>query len=47
MLAEIVDNQYVSCVDRSGVDLQAYSQWRVELVGPIFIIYLEYLSMAY
>ena len=47
MLAEIVDNQYVSCVDRSGVDPQACSQWRVELVGPIFIIYLEYLSMAY
>ena len=47
MLAEIVDNQYVSCVDRSGGDQQACSQWRVESVGPIFITCLENLSIAY
>ncbi|PUU76258.1 hypothetical protein B9Z19DRAFT_1088607 [Tuber borchii] len=30
MLTEIIDNQYVSCVDRSGGDPQACSRWRVD-----------------
>ena len=47
VLSEIVNNQYVSCVERSGGDPQASSQWRVELVGPIFITCLEYFSKAY
>jgi len=44
VLAEIVDNQYVSCVDRSGGDRQAFIQWRAQSVGLIFITCLEYLS---
>jgi len=47
MLAEIPNNQYVCCVDRSEGDPQACSQWRVELVDPILIACLEYLSIAY
>lgn len=47
VLSEIANNQYVSCVERSGGDPQACSQWRVESVSPIFITCLEYLSIAY
>ena len=47
MLAEIVDNQYVSCVDRLGGDLQACLQWRVESVDLIPITCLVSLSIAY
>ena len=46
VLAEVVNNQHVSCVNRSEGS-QAYSHWRVELVGLIFIACLEYLSIAY
>ena len=35
VLAEIVNNQYVSCVYRSEGDSQAFLQWRVESVSPI------------